>query len=87
MIGGAVNSINAHELKKLKDYNKNFTLLDVRENDELSIAKIDPHKHIPMGEIQNRKDELNKNSLIYAMVKTHNKNPQYILMNNQHLVY
>lgn len=67
MIGGVVNSINAHELKKLKDYNKNFTLLDVRENDELSIAKIDPHKHIPMGEVQNRKDELNKNELIVVM--------------------
>jgi|TARA_Y100001960_G_C14712455_1_gene847795 rhodanese-related sulfurtransferase len=67
LIGGVVNSINAQELKKLKDNNKNFTLLDVRENDELSIAKIDPHKHIPMGEIQGRHDELNKNELIVVM--------------------
>ncbi|GIS47449.1 MAG: hypothetical protein Ct9H90mP20_1190 [Candidatus Neomarinimicrobiota bacterium] len=33
-------------------------MLDVREDEELKIAKIDPHQHIPMGEIQQRLEEL-----------------------------
>ena len=55
-----MDTINAQELHEIKQNKTDFILLDVRENEELKIAKIDPHQHIPMGEIHQRLDELDK---------------------------
>ena len=62
-----MDTINAHELHEIKQNKTDFILLDVREDEELKIAKIDPHQHIPMGEIHQRLDELDKKKLIVVM--------------------
>tara|TARA_B100001142_G_C14244899_1_gene620873 strand:+ start:461 stop:775 length:315 start_codon:yes stop_codon:yes gene_type:complete len=62
-----MKSINAQELKELFEDKINFTLLDVREKEELDMAKINPHTHIPMGEITERLSELNKDMPIVVM--------------------
>ena len=62
-----MDTINAQELHEIKQNKTDFILLDVREHEELKIAKIDPHQHIPMGEIHQRLDELDKNKLIVVM--------------------
>tara|TARA_B100001996_G_scaffold349732_1_gene308637 strand:+ start:434 stop:763 length:330 start_codon:yes stop_codon:yes gene_type:complete len=59
LIGGVLKSISVLELKELFDKKTNFTLLDVRESEELSIAKIEQNTHIPMGEIVERIKEIN----------------------------
>jgi len=55
-----MKEINAKEVKKKFDNKENFILLDVREDNEIDIASISPHTHIPMGEIPNRFHELDK---------------------------
>ena len=67
LIGGILKSINAHELKKLINEKSNFTLLDVREDSELKIAKIKISKHIPMGEILTRIEEIDIETPIIVM--------------------
>tara|TARA_B100001059_G_C17530939_1_gene425495 strand:- start:276 stop:629 length:354 start_codon:yes stop_codon:yes gene_type:complete len=67
LIGGILKSINAHELKKLINEKSNFTLLDVREDSELKIAKIKISKHIPMGEISTRIEEIDIETPIIVM--------------------
>lgn len=67
LIGGILKSINAHELKKLINEKSNFTLLDVREDSELKIAKIKISKHIPMGEIITRTEEIDIETPVIVM--------------------
>ena len=46
--------ISVHELKNKLDNNENFTLIDVRESEELAISKINEALHIPMMIIPTR---------------------------------
>ena len=62
-----MKQIDVADLKEKFEKSEDFILLDVRENEELNIAKIDPHIHIPMGEIKKRYDELKKNKPIVVM--------------------
>jgi len=55
------------ELKEKFDNKDIFTLLDVREKNEVLYAKIDPHKNIPIGNIVNKHEELDKNIPIIVM--------------------
>ena len=56
LIGGTLKSINTQELNDLFSKKSDFTLLDVRENEEIAIAKIQSSTHIPMGQIVDRID-------------------------------
>jgi rhodanese-related sulfurtransferase len=58
LIGGILKLINEKS---------NFTLLDVREDSELKIAKIKISKHIPMGEILTRIDEIDIETPVIVM--------------------
>ena len=58
LIGGTLKSINTQELNDLFSKKSDFTLLDVRENEEIKIAKIQSSTHIPMGQIVDRIDEI-----------------------------
>lgn len=49
---------------------EDFILLDVRNDDEIAAAKIDPHIHIPMMDILKRMKELNKEKPIVVMCHT-----------------
>ncbi len=59
-----MKSISVTELNSRKD---EFVLLDVREPQEVTFAKVDPHVHIPMGAIPIRYEELDKKTSIVVM--------------------
>lgn len=50
--------ISVSELKGKMDAKENIQLIDVREQHETEICFIDGAIHIPMGEIINRRDEI-----------------------------
>ena len=52
--------ISAKEAAKLKETNQEVTFLDVREDCELIICRIEGALHIPMGEIPQRYQALPK---------------------------
>ena len=52
--------ISAAEAAKLRDENPEALFLDVREDSELTICRIEGALHIPMGEISERVHSLTK---------------------------
>jgi sulfur-carrier protein adenylyltransferase/sulfurtransferase len=56
----AIPTMSAHELKRKMDAREPFELIDVREAFEYEIARIDGAKLIPLGEIAERADELQR---------------------------
>jgi sulfur-carrier protein adenylyltransferase/sulfurtransferase len=57
---GTIPEMSPHELKRRMDAGEPFELIDVREPFEYEIARIDGAKLIPLGEIAERLDELNR---------------------------
>src|SRR5207245_7633709 len=55
-----VPAISVHELKRKTDAREAFELIDVREPFEYEIARIDGARLIPLGEIAERMDELQR---------------------------
>ncbi len=55
-----VPAISVHELKRKTEAREAFELIDVREPFEYEIARIDGAKLIPLGEIADRTDELQR---------------------------
>src|SRR5216110_1688645 len=56
----AIPKMSAHELKQKMDAREPFELIDVRETFEYEIARIDGAKLIPLREIAERADELQR---------------------------
>jgi adenylyltransferase/sulfurtransferase len=54
-----MKEITVTELKKLKDSNADFQLIDVREEHELEICNIGG-EHIAMGEVMDNLDKISK---------------------------
>ena len=54
--------ISARELQEMRNKGTPFTLLDVREPEELAISRLDGFIHIPMGVLPVRAQELSKDS-------------------------
>src|SRR5213594_666297 len=61
---GAIPGMSPHELKRKIDAGEPFELIDVRELFEYEIARIDGAKLIPLGEISERADELQREQLM-----------------------
>ncbi len=59
--------ISVSELKRMHDAGEQFTLLDVREDDELATASLGFAKHIPMGSVAERLGELSRDGDIVVM--------------------
>ena len=57
---GAIPEMSPHELKRRMDAGEPLELIDVREPFESEIARIEGAKLIPLGEITERLDELNR---------------------------
>jgi molybdopterin/thiamine biosynthesis adenylyltransferase/rhodanese-related sulfurtransferase len=57
---GAIPSISVQELKRKIDARETFQLIDVRERFEYEIARIDGAKLIPLGEVNERTGELQR---------------------------
>ena len=55
-----IPTMSSHELKRKMDAREPFELIDVREAFEYEIARIDGAKLIPLGEIAERVDELQR---------------------------
>ncbi|TMW72998.1 sulfurtransferase TusA family protein [Alteribacter natronophilus] len=53
--------------------NKTFTLVDVREPAEYAFTRIPKAVSIPLGELENRTGELNKEEQIYVVCRTGNR--------------
>src|SRR5438094_3933976 len=60
----AILTMSAHELKRKMDAREPFELIDVREKFEYEIARIDGAKLIPLREIAERADELQREGRI-----------------------
>jgi len=54
----STRSINVHELQKLMTQNTALNLLDVREDFELELCKLQAATHIPLGQLAQRVDEI-----------------------------
>ena len=65
-----MKKLEVSKLKKMMDEKQNYTLLDVREKNEVDYASIDPHIHIPLSDIINRHIELNKDKQIIIMCRS-----------------
>ena len=64
-----MEDITATELRALLDENDNIQLIDVRQPDEFSFARIPGAKLIPLGEILRRMDELDAARLAIIQCK------------------
>ena len=62
--GETIPAMSAHELKRKMDARDVFELIDVREPFEYEIARIDGSKLMPLGEIAERTDELQREQTI-----------------------
>ncbi|HWO75724.1 MAG TPA: rhodanese-like domain-containing protein [Bacillus sp. (in: firmicutes)] len=56
-----IKQITPDEVKKLLDEDETLNLIDVREDDEVAQGMIPEAVHIPMGEIPDNLDKLDKN--------------------------
>jgi adenylyltransferase/sulfurtransferase len=63
-------TISVHELKRKIEGNGGFTIVDVREDFEYEIARIEDSKLIPLGELPARLDELQRDEEIVLLCKS-----------------
>src|SRR6266446_2472342 len=63
-------TISVHELKRKMEGNGGFTIVDVREEFEYEIARIEDSKLIPLGELPARLDELQQDQEIVLLCKS-----------------
>ena len=61
------SQINPVELKQRLDRGDDLVILDVREPEELALARLDIAVHIPMGEIVGRLHEIDPEQEIVVM--------------------
>ncbi len=65
---GSMQQISPTQLKTISDENNTpFTILDVREAQELAIANLGNVRHIPLGELTTRWHELNPKDWIITL--------------------
>jgi rhodanese-related sulfurtransferase/TusA-related sulfurtransferase len=64
------NVIGNDELRSKLESNENIVVLDVRETAEYAFNHIPNSVSIPLGELENRLDELNKDTKIYVVCRT-----------------
>lgn len=58
--GNKMNVITPKEVEQLMDNKKELSIIDVRENEEVAEGAIPGMKHIPLGQLAERKEELDK---------------------------
>lgn len=67
------NVINNEELEKRLEANEKFVVLDVRETAEYAFNHIPNAISIPLGELENRLNELNEEEEIFVVCRTGNR--------------
>ena len=76
-------SLSVQDLKSKLDYNEDFTLIDIRENQELEICKLEEAVHIPMGSIPIRLNEIDFKKPVVIMCKSGGRSAQICQFLNQ----
>ncbi|WP_223590256.1 sulfurtransferase TusA family protein [Neobacillus bataviensis] len=67
------NVINNEELEKMLNANENIVVVDVREYAEYAFNHIPSSISIPLGELEDRLNELNKQDPIFVVCRTGNR--------------
>src|SRR5881296_1123462 len=80
---GAIPEMSVHELKRKTDTREAFELIDVREPFEYEIARIDGAKLIPLGEIADRTDELQREQPIVVHCHSGKRSAQAVRLLQQ----
>jgi molybdopterin/thiamine biosynthesis adenylyltransferase/rhodanese-related sulfurtransferase len=80
---GAIPGMSPHELKRRMDAGDPFELIDVREPFEYEIARIDGAKLIPLGEIAERLDELQREQPIIVHCHSGKRSAQAVQLLQQ----
>ena len=78
-----VPAISVNELKRKMDAREAFELVDVREPFEYEIARIDGAQLIPLGEIANRADELQRGQQIVVHCHSGTRSAQAVRLLQQ----
>jgi sulfur-carrier protein adenylyltransferase/sulfurtransferase len=78
-----VPAISVQELKRKTDAREAFELIDVREPFEYEIARIDGAKLIPLGEIADRMDELQREQAIVVHCHSGKRSAQAVRLLQQ----
>lgn len=71
-----MKEITAQELKQKLEADENINIIDVREDEEVAAGKIPQAKHIPLGEVPNRVNELDKNQHYYLVCRSGGRSGQ-----------
>ena len=80
-----IKEIEVRELNEKFNNKEDFTLLDVRNLQEVLFSKISNSIHIPMNEIPERLEELDKNKAIIVQCKSGKRSAkvcEYLLTQN-----
>lgn len=64
------NILSNEELEQMIDRHEGFFLLDVREEAEFAFSHIPGAKNIPLGELEGRLGELNRDGLVLVVCRT-----------------
>jgi sulfur-carrier protein adenylyltransferase/sulfurtransferase len=80
---GTIPEISPHELKQRMDAGEPFELIDVREPFEYEIARIEGAKLIPLGEIAERLDELEREQPIIVHCHSGKRSAQAVRLLQQ----
>lgn len=65
-----MKEISAKELEKKLTAGEKLNIIDVREDEEVATGKIPGAKHIPLGEVPERLEELDKNEHYYMVCRS-----------------
>jgi molybdopterin/thiamine biosynthesis adenylyltransferase/rhodanese-related sulfurtransferase len=80
----AIPEMSPHEVKRWTEAGETFDLIDVREPFEYEIARIDGSKLIPLGEITERLDELERDRSIVVHCHSGMRSAQAVRLLQQH---
>lgn len=65
-----MKTITTEELQKRVEAGEQLNIIDVREADEVAAGMIPGAKHIPLGEVESRAGELNKDKPYYLVCRS-----------------
>ena len=81
---GNIAEISPAEYIARRDRGEKLTLLDVREEWELGVASVPGIVHIPMGEVPQRMNELDRNTEIVVLCRSGRRSLEIAKFLQQH---
>ncbi|WLR50313.1 rhodanese-like domain-containing protein [Bacillus tianshenii] len=79
-----MKEISTHEALKAYQQKEPLHFLDVREDEEVAEGKIPGAKHIPLGEISSRLNELDKSKTYVAVCRSGNRSGRASMFLEEH---